>query len=135
MVRSRIRLFSRNEDGATAVEFAIVSLAFFGVMLGIFEFGRAFFLLNRANYAADFGVREYAYKGLTMTDPELISAVEGKMPTGSACTNCVTVANVTVGTIVYKRIVVRPTVKLIIPQLTDGDVILQVDRLVPVPLP
>lgn len=134
MVRSRLRLFARNEEGATAVEFAIVSLAFFGVMLGIFEFGRAFFLLNRANYAADLGVREYAYKGLTMTDLELIAAVEGELPAG-ACNNCVTVSNETIGTVVYKRILVRPTVQLVVPQLTNSDMILQVDRLVPVPLP
>lgn len=135
MVRSRVRLFAKDEGGATAVEFAIVSLAFFSVMLGIFEFGRAFFLLNQANYAADFGIREYAYKGLTMTDTELAAAVESKMPSGGACVSCVTVSNTTIGTVVYKKIEVRPTVKLVIPILTDGNVIMQVDRLVPVPLP
>lgn len=45
------------QRGVAAVEFAIVSLVFFTLLLGIMEFGRWLFLLNGANEATRLGAR------------------------------------------------------------------------------
>lgn len=45
------------QRGAAAVEFAIIALMFFTLLLGIMEFGRWLFLLNGANEATRLGAR------------------------------------------------------------------------------
>lgn len=45
------------QRGVATVEFAIVSLVFFTLLLGIMEFGRWLFLLNGANEATRLGAR------------------------------------------------------------------------------
>lgn len=45
------------QRGVAAVEFAIVALMFFTLLLGIMEFGRWLFLLNGANEATRLGAR------------------------------------------------------------------------------
>lgn len=45
------------QRGAAAVEFAIVALVFFTLLLGIMEFGRWLFVLNGANEATRLGAR------------------------------------------------------------------------------
>lgn len=49
--------FSRNNSGATAVEFALVVGLFLTLLLGIFDFGRMFFNWNKAAKATEMGVR------------------------------------------------------------------------------
>ena len=44
-------------EGVSAVEFAIVALLFFTLLLGIMEFGRWLFVLNGANEATRLGAR------------------------------------------------------------------------------
>jgi len=48
---------TRNESGATAVEFALLFWVLLFVTLGIIEFGRALFEWNRAEKALQFGAR------------------------------------------------------------------------------
>lgn len=45
------------QTGVAAVEFAIIALLFFTLLLGIMEFGRWLFLLNGANEATRLGAR------------------------------------------------------------------------------
>lgn len=47
----------REEDGATAVEFAIVGAAFVLLILGVFEVSRALWIVNSLQYAAEKGSR------------------------------------------------------------------------------
>ena len=61
------------EDGAAAVEFAIVASLLFMVLFGIFEFGRIFNELEVLNSAAREGARAAAVRG---TAEEVADAVE-----------------------------------------------------------
>ena len=60
----------RGEDGAAAVEFAIVSILFFMLVFGIIDFGFAFHSWNNTANAA----REGARKGAVSSDPNAIEA-------------------------------------------------------------
>jgi Flp pilus assembly protein TadG len=55
---SILRHWQRNEEGATALEFAIVATAFIVVAIGILEFGRALQVRNEMAFAIDRGARE-----------------------------------------------------------------------------
>jgi Flp pilus assembly protein TadG len=63
--RSRSRRLAADEGGGVAIEFAIVSMAFILVTLGIIEFGRALQARNEMAFAADFAARQI------MIDPEI----------------------------------------------------------------
>ncbi len=52
-ILARLASWKRNESGATAVEFAMVSGAFILLLLGIFEMGRALWITNSLQYAAE----------------------------------------------------------------------------------
>src|SRR4249919_3631490 len=60
----------RGEDGAAAVEFAIVATLFFMLVFGIIDFGFAFHSWNNAANAA----REGARKAAVSADPAAIQA-------------------------------------------------------------
>jgi len=50
-VSARTRKFSNNEDGASAVEFALVALPFFALVFGIVELAIIFFISSTLNHA------------------------------------------------------------------------------------
>lgn len=57
--RSRRRPgIARAEDGAVAIEFAIIALVFIFVCLATIEFGRALYVRNELSFAADIAARE-----------------------------------------------------------------------------
>ncbi|MBL8637996.1 MAG: pilus assembly protein [Alphaproteobacteria bacterium] len=49
----RLASWKRDESGATAVEFAMISGAFILLLLGVFEMGRALWITNSLQYAAE----------------------------------------------------------------------------------
>lgn len=49
---------NRHQRGATAVEFALVAVLFFAVLLGILEFGRVLFTWNSVAEATRWGARQ-----------------------------------------------------------------------------
>lgn len=51
------RRSTRHQQGVAAVEFALVSIVFFTLLLGVMEFGRWMFTLNAANEATRLGAR------------------------------------------------------------------------------
>lgn len=55
----------RDERGAAAVEFAIISLPLILLALGVIEFGRAFNIQNDMAYAADVATRRLLLDGST----------------------------------------------------------------------
>ena len=50
--------YRRCQDGAVAVEFAIIASVFIFVCLGTIEFGRALYVRNELSFAADIASRE-----------------------------------------------------------------------------
>jgi Flp pilus assembly protein TadG len=68
----------RKEEGAMAVEFAIVSLLFLSFMLGIIEVGRIFWTWNALQYAVEETAR-YATVHTTATNADLVDYATTKM--------------------------------------------------------
>ena len=56
-VLQTFRSWRKEEEGATAVEFAIIGGAFVLLLLGIFEISRALWIVNSLQYAAEKGSR------------------------------------------------------------------------------
>jgi Flp pilus assembly protein TadG len=56
---------SRQRQGTTAIEFALVAPLFFALVLGIVEFGRAFMVMQLLNEAARQGCRQAIIEGTT----------------------------------------------------------------------
>lgn len=66
MTHAARRLTSlRRQGGAMIIEFALVALLFFTLLLGIMEFGRWLFTLNAASEATRWGARLVAVCGST----------------------------------------------------------------------
>ena len=73
----------RREDGAAAVEFAIIVSLLFVVVFGIMEYGVAFFTMQNLRSAVREGARVAAVRG---TGPEIQTAIvkgsSGALPSG-----------------------------------------------------
>lgn len=85
----RILLPSRKcQRGAAAVEFALVAIVFFMLLIGIVEMGRVLFTWNAAAEATRYGARVAVVCGLN--DAAILSRMQKIMP-------ALTTANVSVG--------------------------------------
>ncbi len=62
---SLLRRLSRNQDGATLVEFAVSSILFFTVLFGIIDFGQSVWRYNMMADLAQEGARWAAVRGKT----------------------------------------------------------------------
>jgi Flp pilus assembly protein TadG len=73
----------RDEDGAAAVEFAIVASLLFVLIFGIMEFGIAFFQLQNLRSSAREGARVAAVGGnRTEIRDALVGGASGSIPSG-----------------------------------------------------
>ena len=73
---SRLRRLVRREDGAAAVEFALIGLLLITVSVGTIEVGRALWLYNELAHAADRAARLVMIQPANATDEELQSKWE-----------------------------------------------------------
>ncbi len=62
-IKHKVKRFARNEDGATAVEFALVSVLFLSVVFAIMEFGRFFWISHQFQFAVEDTTRSAAVRG------------------------------------------------------------------------
>lgn len=73
--RHERRNFAKNRDGATAMEFALVSPVVLAVVFAIIEFGRAMFTIGVLNYAAAEATR-FATVNFSATTSEIQDVAE-----------------------------------------------------------
>jgi Flp pilus assembly protein TadG len=81
-IRSWSRFFRKKEDGATAVEFALVAMPFIGLTMAILELG-IYFLASRFMEDAVFraGREVMTNQGSTANCGDLVSKVKNQLPT------------------------------------------------------
>lgn len=72
---SAIKKYLSRRDGSTAVEFGIVSILFIMFLVGIFEAGRAFWILNRLQFATENATR-YALTDTDVTNATLEDRID-----------------------------------------------------------
>jgi len=126
----RVSSLFRNEDGAAAVEFAIVALAFIMFTVGIVEVGRGFHLRNQIAYAVDRGLR-VSYLNATATDDALKTAIKQNFYGSSASSLSTSVTTQVLDGRSYRLIVTTLPFKLLVPNLSSTTISLSVSRRIP----
>lgn len=125
-----LKCFARSERGATAVEFALVSMVGIAVFFGIIEFGRGLHIRNEMSYAADRAARQI------LMNPA-ISNAELELTLRDAIAFASSDLQITLGTessqgVEFRTILISQPISLIIPGLNNGRITLGVDRRVPI---
>ena len=87
MIRHQ-KWWRRNQSGAAAVEFALIAIVFFTLLLGIIEFGRVLFTWNSAIEATRYGVRVAVVCDIDST--AIVSHMQQIMPAITAANVAVT---------------------------------------------
>ncbi len=101
-----LKKYAHKKDGATAVEFAIVAVLFITFMIGIFETGRALWIMNRMQFAVETATRT-ALTNVDITDGEIEDIIDDQMQRAnvSMANITVTVNNPTAGGILFKEVI------------------------------
>lgn len=101
-----IRTYFKSERGATAVEFGIVSILFLVFLFGIFETGRAFWIMNRMQFAVETATRT-ALTDTDITDAEIETAIVDRLGATNltAADLVITVNNPTVNGVTFKEVI------------------------------
>jgi Flp pilus assembly protein TadG len=95
--------FRKNDAGAAAIEMAFVLPLFLLFVLGIIEFGRAYWTLNSMQLAVDEAGR-YAMVHTTSTDAQIVAAAQANLYGLNANNFTLTSASQTTGGVNYKVI-------------------------------
>src|SRR5688500_7506050 len=119
-----------DEDGSSAVEFAIVGSVFLALCIAVLQFGLALHADNELAHAADRGVR------LIVIDPEasddtIESEVEELLPAYNADRLVVEVAAETVDSIEYRTISIDYQMQIAVPGLPVNLLTLNASRRIP----
>jgi Flp pilus assembly protein TadG len=95
------RLFSRikRDDGTVAIEFAIIGLIFFAMLLGSIELGRAMWMRNSVQFAAEEAAR-WALVQAAENSTAVVNFARGRL-TGSPASATITAPYVTVAGVRY----------------------------------
>lgn len=113
--------YFKTEDGTTAVEFALIAIAFLALIFGIFEGGRMFWTLNTMQYAVESGAR-YALTNTDAPASEIADETRGAI-TGITVTNdnpLITVEFSTVNEVNFVQIDAVYTFQAVMPFLPDS---------------
>ena len=119
------------QNGAVAVEFALVGLVSITLMLGIIEFGRSLFMRSEMSYAMDMAERRILTNpGVANTDVETIirKAITFEKPASLQ----ITFGSATVNGLLFRTVLISYPVTLLIPGLTSRSFTLKIDRIVTV---
>lgn len=125
-----IHRMRRCRSGATAIEFAITSLAFIMLSAGIYECGRGLFLRNHLGHATDVAVRKMLVAP-TATNQQIDSTLRAALKMGDPDLLVIEFFTEAVGSTTRRRLLVRYPIALGIPGRPVGTVTLEVERLVP----
>ncbi|MCA1408874.1 pilus assembly protein [Ensifer sp. IC3342] len=133
-----IRPLWRSQSGATAVEFALVCLPLLLLMLGIIEFGRAFYVRNDLSYAADFAARKVLIGQIPRDAPDgeaqqkLDSAVREAFHGGDPALLQIVTGKETVDGIDFRVLSIQYPFTFVLPGLSESPFNLQLSRRIPI---
>jgi Flp pilus assembly protein TadG len=136
--RRSLRRLWRSQSGATAVEFALVCLPLLLLVLGIIEFGRAFYVRNDLSYAADFAARKVLIGQIARdaSDSEaqekLASAVRESFRSGDPALLQIVTGKETVDGIAFRVLSIQYPFAFVLPGLTESSFNLKLSRRIPI---
>lgn len=120
----------RCDSGAAAIEFAFVGLIAILLFLGIIEFGRGLYMKNEMSYAADRAARKILTNA-AVTNDEVETVVREAIAFGTPANLQITFGTETVEGVDFRTLLIGYPINLLIPGLTTGNLMLTVDRRVP----
>ena len=123
--------FKRSEDGAAAIEFALVSMIFILLCLGVLEFGRALQMRNQLSFAADFAARQILTDS-DVADRVVEAQVRAKLQIGNPELLDVTFGEQEVDGVNFKIVTLDYPFTLFLPGFSTDTIGLSVNRRVPV---
>ena len=103
MFRQRVKRLTR-DDGTVAIEFAVVGLLFFALLLGSIELGRAMWMRNSVQFAAEEAAR-WALVQTTENSSAVVNYARERL-TGSSASATITAPYVTVAGVRYVTVTV-----------------------------
>lgn len=78
-MKNILRRYKREDDGTTAVEFALVAILFLTFVFGLFELGHLYWTWNTLQFAVDKTTR-YVIVNTDLTDQEIQQYAADNMP-------------------------------------------------------
>lgn len=133
-----IRRARRCQSGATAIEFALVCLPLFLLVLGVLEVGRAFYLQNNLSYAADVAAREVLI-GLigrdlpeTEANAKLDSVVRANFHSGNPALLQVTLGRESIDGVNFRVLTLRYPFTFLLPKLMERPIVIGLSRRIPI---
>ena len=130
-IGAALKPWAGREDGAVAVEFAIVSVAFVLFSLGTLEFGRALAVRNKLAFAADIGARE-VLNDSAITESDVEERVRAAFDARNPELLEVDLGAETVDGIQFRTVSLSYPFVLMIPQLTRDAIVLSTEERIPV---
>ncbi len=119
------------ERGVAALEFAIVSVLFFALVIGAIDMGRTFFVKNQLSFLADQATRAVLVNP-NITNASLSALISDQFGAGDPDLLNVTITSDTSSGVDYRVIRIDFPMTLFIPNLSSDTFNLNVDRRVPV---
>ncbi len=132
-MRLPLRLASlyRCDTGTAAVEFALIAMVAICFFLGIFEFGRAFYMRNELSFAADLAARNILINP-TVANSDLETTIRSSITFGDSEALQMTFETESVDGMPFRKVSLSQPFTLLIPHLSNASIILTIDRRVPV---
>lgn len=103
-MKTGLKHFAREQEGATAVEFALVVPVFLIFLFGIISLTQAFWIRNGLQYAVDDAGR-YAMINTTATDDQIRTQLRSKLYGMDSSAVTITLSSATSSGVTYKTIV------------------------------
>jgi len=129
-VRDWFARLKRCENGAVAVEFALVGLSSIALILGITELGRGLYMRNEMYYAMDLAERKILTNP-SVPNTEIETVVRKAITFEAPASLQITFGSKTVNGLIFRTVLISYPVTLLIPGLTSSSFMLKVDRIVP----
>lgn len=112
----KLKKLWRNNEGVEAIEMAFVLPIFLLFVLGIIEFGRAYWIMDSMQFSIDEAGR-YAMLNSTATDVQIISTAKANLYGLDPTSFTVTSTSQTVSGINYKQIIATYNFTFAVPNL------------------
>lgn len=127
---TRLHRFGRDESGAAAVEFAIVSLIFVIFCMGLIDFGRNIDAQSRLAHAADAAAR-VVFLDKAATEAQVAARIEAGFPALHYDRMTLRLTDITLNAKPYRRITVTLPLRFLTPGFSGRAVTSTVQRIVP----
>lgn len=126
----RLYALKRSEQGAAAVEFAIISGVLVMLLIAIVDFGRTLYVKNQLSFLADQAARSVLVQP-GITDATLEADLRADFNAGDPTDLTVSISTVVVGANTFRVLSIDYPVTLFVPNLASSILDLNVTRRVP----